>query len=232
MLATCVQSILKFATANSTIIATIVALFLAVFHEQLRTMFLKPKLEVELKSNSPDCHKISCGTDEDGKKQFGYYFRIRVMNKGKTPAKSVEVFLEEIQEKNEDDEFVVWKKFMPINLLWTHISKPYFPIIPSKMYKHCEIGHIIDPQQRKDYPNHYHPEAPEGVCSICLELLVKPNTGTHLMLPGVYRLKLIAAAENAKPVPATLELSFSGRWNVSETDMLKDDAKFKLIENN
>lgn len=210
-------------TAIGTLLVAFIAVILAIFHEQLRTWLWKPSLLIEFKKRPPDCHRIQqIGTGSDGKpvEADAYYFRIRVHNKGEVAARKAEVFLEEILGKKENGSFEKWTQFLPMNLFWTHISKPFFPIISPTIYKHCEIGYILKPSQRGHFVNTYPREADPNSCYMCLDLIAKPPTETHLLWPATYRLKLVAVAENAKPIRRTLELTVPTHWPEDENSML------------
>lgn len=217
--------------AIGTIAAVVVALGVAIFHEHLRSLFWHPTLDIRLDNRPPDCHLTTMTNLQSGIEAACYYFRVRVLNAGNTMAETVEVFVEEIHRRRADGTFEKWQNFLPLNLGWSYYGQPYFPKIPPKVYKHCDLGHIIDPSLRQQFPGEDRPD--EGVSRsqaiMCLDLIVRPNTGTYLIPPGFYRLILVAAAANAKLVRRTIELNLTGQWFVDEERMLREGVGLKCI---
>ena len=54
-----------------------------------------------------------------------------------------------------------------------------------------------------------------------LDLAVKPNTGSHLIYPGRYRLGIVVTADNSKPVKKIFELNLNDFWDDNEAVMLE-----------
>ena len=221
-------------TAIGTLAAVAVALLLAVFHEHFRTLFWHPTLELFVENRPPDSHLTTLTNLQTGMQAACYYFRIRVRNSGNAMAKTVEVFVEEVSQRRADGVFERKEDFLPLNLLWSHYGRPYFPSIPLGVYKHCDFGHIVDPSLRHQFPGEDHPRlsVPQSQTVMCLDLVVRPATGTHLIPPGSgpYRFVVVAAAANARLVRRTIEVNLTGQWFADESQMLSDGIGLRILQ--
>jgi hypothetical protein len=223
-------------TAIGTLAAVVVALLLAIFHEHLRALCWHPALELLYEHQPPDSHLTTLTNRQTGVQAACYYFRIRVRNGGNARAKNVEVFVEEVSHRRADGVFQRQEDFLPLNLLWSHYGQPYFPSIPPGVYKHCDFGHVVDPSLRNKFPREDHERLGRlgmqpSQTALCLELVVRPNTGTHLILPGPepYRFVVVAAAANARLVRRTIEVKLTGQWTTNERHMLSDAIGLRLL---
>jgi len=222
------------------LIAAGVALFIAIFHEQLRTLFLKPQLKISIEINDPaDCHKTTIKKTKitDGTTSIEtadcYYFRLSIINQGSASAENVEVIIESVEKMNQaSNAFEVWKQFLPLNLIWAYSGEIFFPrILGRGLKKHCDLAYIIDPSRlqvieerdmllsRDEYAN-------KKVLVLCFRH--KPFTGTYILEPGKYRLGIAVAAANARPVRETVEINFLD-WFQDERTMLKDGIDIRIM---
>ena len=218
-------------TSLGPFVAAIVALFIAIFHEQLSRLFWHPTLEIRFENQPPDSNLMPVTNIRSGAQADCYYFRIRVYNTGNTRAENVEVFIEEVRRRGADSTFERWRNFIPLNLLWSHYQQPYFPAIPQGTYKHCDLGHIIDPGRRQEFPGEDY--APYAVTQqqtlLYLALIVPPSTGIYLVPPGFYHLTIVAVAANARLTRRTIEINQTGRWFPNEPDMLREGIGIRLL---
>jgi hypothetical protein len=128
---------------------TLLAVFVALFKEQLQSLFFKPKFRVEVGTRLPFCVKtgsIVFGTAIDGSKQVLwsgsiYYARLWVQNVGNRRAESVEVFLTKIEQVNRDNTLVPAEGFVPSNLRWANTD----PVRPEIFYGiNPDMGRFCD----------------------------------------------------------------------------------------
>jgi len=218
-------------TAIGTIGAVVVALTIAIFHEHLRSLFWHPILVIECVNEPPDSHRTTLANPNTGQEVPCYYFRVRIRNAGNAPARMVEVFVRRVEHQRADGEFELRKEFLPLNLLWSHIGTVYYETIPPKVDKHCDLGHVVQPDKRGVFPAERHPLLPAepDKTLFCLDLVVRPNTGSFLLPPGMYRLELVAAASNARIVSRIIELNLTGKWFHDETRMLREGVGLRAI---
>lgn len=220
-------------------IATLLAIVVALFKEQLVRIWRRPKLEARVRLSAPDCHKtemnlINKQTGAVIEKADCYYFRLWVENTGHQRAEKVQVFLCKLFRRHADGSFVEDKSFLPMNLRWAHSQlSPLGPEIfaegiSPKMGKHCDLGHIIDPSKRVFFEINLSDVA-AGKTILELDLEVAPATLTHLLPPAVYRLEMKLAAANAEPETKTIEINHTGDWYSEETKMFSDGFGMKEI---
>lgn len=220
-------------------IATLLAIVVALFKEQLVRIWRRPKLEARVRLSAPDCHKteMTLINKETGaliERADCYYFRLWVENTGNQRAEKVQVFLSKLFRRHADGSFVEDKSFLPMNLCWSHsqlspLGREIFAEgISPKMGKHCDLGHIIDPSKRVAFGINLSNIA-AGKTILKLDLEVAPNTLTHLLPPAVYRLEMKLAAANLEPETKTIEINHTGDWYSEETKMFSDGFGMKEI---
>jgi hypothetical protein len=113
-----------------------------------------------------------------------------------------------------------------MNLKWANLDGSiYCPLIVPEMGKHCDLGHIVDPARRALVSE----EAPRlsltaQQTSLAFDLMVAPNHKGHIVGPGEYRLDVLVAAENVRPIKRTITISVRGRWYSDEARMLRDSV--------
>lgn len=212
-------------------IATFATAVVALFKEDLISLWRKPELRMRIRLSPPDCHKTEI-TVTDG--QTGavvgrwpcFWFRIWIGNVGNARAKNVEVFARRLLRKHADGAFKEEPQFLPLNLKWSHTGEVVAPGISAKMGKFCDIGHVIHPD-KTGVAGHAIPGVAAGQAILCLDLQVAPNTRTHLVAPGVYRLQVRIAAANSRPVDYTIELTLTGKWFDDQAKMFVEGFGFR-----
>ncbi|MEW6594463.1 MAG: hypothetical protein AB1413_06275 [Thermodesulfobacteriota bacterium] len=228
-------TVAQWAGASATFLAVLVALFKDEFLRWRR----KPELRVSIALGSPDCQKTMLNyVVQKTALTYGvaecYYLRIWVENVGKTRAERVQVFAAKLSKCHADGSFKKVDDFLPMNLLWAHGQQGkggpeiFAEGISPQMGKHCDLGHIVDPKHRKDVGYDLPTVAPDDTV-LALDLEVKPNTLSHLIPPGVYRLELRVAAANCLPVSHTLEITNTGKWFSEQTRMFADGLGIRTI---
>ena len=98
--------------------------------------------------------------------------------------------------------------------------------ISPEMGKHCDLGHINHPSKRpllgEDLPG-----LRQTSTVLALDLEVSPNTLSHLIPPGEYRLEIKLAATNSKPVIKIIEMDIKGNWYDNENEMFSKGIDMK-----
>jgi len=220
--------------AAGTVVMAVVAV-VAVFQDKIRAWLTRPKLDVSISVSPPDCHKIPIVRyGPEGEQSViadGYYFRLRVTNSGNQRAELVEVFAAELSKRQADGTFKAVDSFLPMNLVWSHYHQVLFPAVSPEMYRHCDLAHVIHPQKRGQFPaeDNRWPNIPPEKTVLSLDTAVKPHTLSHLLPFGTYRLVVLIAAANAKPVKKILEISLTGDWYDDERKMLGEGIGIRLL---
>ncbi len=189
-----------------------------IFQDWIRGLFKRPKLGVSIKVEPPDCHKTSFYQSEvDRKVCDTYYFRFRVENTGNYFTENVEAMITEVHKK----EGKIYKKinsFLPLNLVWSHYRSITIPQIQPHLFKHLDLGHIL-----KTNPEFL---ARFGLTSTNkvffeLDVLVRPNTGSHIFFPGKYKLQITFAGNNFDSQKKIYFLNLEDEWDDNEKTMLE-----------
>jgi len=245
--------IINLITAIGAVVAAIVALAIAVFQDRMRTWFMRPKLEISIDLCPPDCHKTKMryahslrGYFEGGtsvqpprdprewpreKEVDTYYFRLRVKNSGSQKAESVEVFAAHLSKKQADGSPKPVGSFLPMNLVWSHLREVFLPAISPGTYKHCDLAHILNPEDRAWVPGEdtTWPNVSPAKTVLSLDTFVQPYTQSHLLPFGIYHLTIIVAAANAKAITKKLEITLTGDWYDNEQEMLGQGIGIRLV---
>jgi hypothetical protein len=164
-----------------------------------------------------------------------YYLRIWVENVGKTRAERVQVYASKLLRRSADGLFKEVEAFLPMNLRWSHGQQAsggpeiFAEGISPGMGKHCDFGHVLDPQFRKAV-GHNLPGVATDQTILVLDLEVPPATLSHLVPPGEYRLELRVAAANCAPVTKAIELTITGKWFEDQNQMFLDGLGFNATE--
>ena len=199
-------------------VATFSAVFVALFQDWIKTTFFHPVLKAKFEIKY-------CGKGSIEGKHL-YFFRLWIENCGNTRAEQVQVFLSSVQRKGAGDSFNT-VSMLPMNLKWTHwnsqmrSSSVFADGISPGMGMHCELGSIDDPRLIKELEDQPH---------VPYRLEVEVQTGQHILEAGTYRLVLLIAAGNRRPVKQTLEITYKGCWYETEEDMLSSGVKIHFIE--
>ena len=160
-----------------------------------------------------------------------YYLRLGVQNSGRQKAELVEVYAAGLEERQADGTFRSVDSFLPMNLLWSNYRQEYLPTLSPEMRKHCDLAHIIHPQERKNFPGEDKtwPNVPQEKTVLSFDTVVKPDTQSYLVPMGTYRLSIIITAANAKPIRKCLEVTLPGDWYDDEQVMLGKGIGIRLL---
>jgi hypothetical protein len=230
-------SVAQWVAASATFLAVLVALF----KDEVLRAIRRPLLEPSIQLTPPDCQKTQLTYQIFSpvlttRRVDCYYLRLWIENLGKMRAEKVQVFLARLHKRKADGLFAVVDDFLPMNLRWAHAqSVPngveiYADGISPKMGKHCDLGHVIDPAYQAEVGGDL-ASVPSGKAIMALDLEVQPNTKSHLIGPGTYRLDLRVAAANSTPVERTIELTITGDWFVDQERMFAEGLGVKVIVN-
>lgn len=210
-------------------VGTWAAVVVALFGEFIRRWLKRPRLRVVVENEAPRCLMSTLGNPQTGPSpgspRLAYYLRLWVENEGKSPAEEVEVVANRLFQKRADDTFEEVRSFHPMNLMWAYIGKPFAPRIAPGMGRHCDLGRVVDPAIRgQTGPNTNLPQVPSHLPILDLAVEARVNSLPHLLAPGTYRLQLVVAASNAKPVSQTVAITITA-WNADEDEMRRHGVR-------
>jgi hypothetical protein len=208
-------------------IGTLSAVLVALFKEEIQSLFFKPKFKVEVRTRLPFCVKASSvvyTTTAEGHNQVLwsgsiYYARLWVQNAGNRRAESVEVFITKVERITRDRSYEPIEGFVPSNLRWANtdpIRPEIFHAMNPEMGRYCDLGAIADPActTLKEIPG-----VPKGTATFDLVLQTALPSDAHRLPPGDYRLTLKVSAANAQPLELNVNVSISGNWTEDEEMM-------------
>jgi hypothetical protein len=217
------------------VLATAGLAAVALFQEQLRSLIWRPRLDASIQTSPPDCVAVPFN-------QYGptgliasassYYFRVRIENRGNRSAQRVEVFGAELRQRTPSGTWVVVPTFLPMNFVWSNTGPTrtiLYPQIMPGTFRHVDIGHIIDPAQRKAF-NEDSPALALSTSEVSLafDQVVQTSNYAHVIPPGDYELDLLIAAENAPTVKKVLTLIIRGPWSPVPMTMLNTHVDLKV----
>lgn len=214
--------------------ATFLAVIVALLKEEIVRLWRRPELAASIKLGPPDSHKTYFTYQVlqqqmlIQKKAECYYFRLWIENKGKTRGEKVQVFAAELSKRIADGTFRPVDDFLPMNLRWSHTHEIFAEGISPPIGKHCDLGHITVPDALVELQED-HPDAPPGTTVLALDLEAKPNTKSHLVPSGTYRLTLRIAGANCSPVTMTLEITITGDWYDDQPRMFRDGVGIRML---
>ncbi|MFH0731375.1 MAG: hypothetical protein V2A72_00445 [Candidatus Omnitrophota bacterium] len=208
-------------------IGTLILASIAIFQDKMRSYVSRPKLKAHIFLSPPDCHRIPVTNRENGKHICnGFYFRFRIENYGNSVAEKVEVFAKSLK-RRKNGKLIPVELFLPMNFVWAYVGGMYFPAIAPAMYKHCDLGHILDPQKRQLIDAENKDVEDIGKALFSFEQIVKSNNKGYLIEPGEYILEIKVAAFNARPILQKFELQFTGLWTENEKEMLGKEVSIR-----
>lgn len=188
-------------------------------HEVVKNWRIKPNIKVGMKLEPPDCLKIAMTNTATGQFLYDtYYLRFRVENTGNEKMEDTEVVALELYKRGTNGRFSKVKTFLPMNLVWANVGEVTMPKIQPGLFKHCDLGHIIQNPNPHVNLNAFGLAGRSNVIFI-LETQVTPNTGSNYLLPGRYKIKLAFAANNFSPRYYWYIFEIKDQWDSNEQRM-------------
>lgn len=231
----CNEQLAAWFAAGGTILLGIIA----IFQDRIHAYLWGPKLDCEIITSPPDCHRTTTNARVQQVTTTlltfsTYYYRFKIWNKGKTSAEKVEVIIVDISKK-EGNNYKRVESFSLDNLVWSvpEEGKPrvFYDYISPDTYKYCNLGHIHDPVYRNALQGESNPNLKvENYQAIfCFDVYFRSNILYYLIGPGVYRIKIKVGCANAKTITRDYELEVTGKWSDDESKMLKEGLLIKEI---
>jgi len=216
-------------SAIGTLLVSVVAILLALFKEKITAIWKSPELVIELNPSPPDSHKTIMRAS--GQAGFPpsewpvFYWRMRILNKGKSGAENVEVIVASVEKKSGN----TYKKvdaFPPENLVWStyfeqgHQTAVFMPTLSPGTYKFCNLGYAFPPGKTQTVNPAVKPFLDAGKVIFQFQVKWQSNIGYWQLVPGVYRFVIWAAASNSDRVSKEFEIEVDGDWTDNEGTML------------
>ena len=229
-------------------IGTLLLAITALFQDIIRSIIWSPVLECEIEPSPPSCHRtVTSLKIEDARsnvkprtlKFYSFYYRFKIWNRGKTSAKNVEVLISNILKKK-GNFYKRIESFSQDNLKWStlfdvinghRVPKRYCEYISPDTFKHCNLGHIHDPEYRSHIPGE---DNPDLLCSnntalFCFDVHFMSSILYYLVEPGEYQIEIKVGCENAKTITKKFIMEFNGAWYDDEQKMLREGISISPI---
>jgi hypothetical protein len=207
---------------------TILAVLVALFGDRIRGWIFGPGLTIVVSLDPPECVRVAISymyeysVDGSVSEQEGsvdsVYVRVKVQNTGRSLARDVQVFAESVTIFVPDEGWRPVGMFPAMNLPWSDLPEDadvklrmFFPGLGPTMSKHCDLGRIAEPGNRL-YIGDEKEDLDHQTNAFAFETLVKPNHQGHIVGPGRYQIRLLLAADNARPVVRTIEMIVRPDW--------------------
>jgi hypothetical protein len=220
--------------------ATLCAVTVALFKEKLLGRWHRAKLAVRILLAPPDSFKetwkykitFSMGSTQENETNR-YVFRLWVTNQGSFDrAENVQVFANSLEKLSADSKtYVPITEFLPMNLVWSHTdSKTFLDAISAHgMGRHCDLGHILNPDAYHGIHDMEKPKVITGKTVFMLDVEFKHYNKSYLLEPGIYRLHIIIVGQNALPESKIVEISFTGDWYEDQDKMFRDGVWINIL---
>jgi hypothetical protein len=194
-----------------------------------KNFYEKADAKVSIELDAPDCIKIPI-TDQLGQQLYEtYYLRFKIES-AKNQVQNVEVIALNLYKKGSNNRYVKVHQFLPMNLKWANFGELVMPSIPSGLYKHCDLGHIIqnpNPFARENSLLRSFNMLGSSNAVLILDTQVTPNTGSNYLLAGDYKLRIVVTGSNIKPKHFWFKIHLSNSWTGNERIMLQNNLTIK-----
>jgi hypothetical protein len=205
------------------------ALFVPYLSEVFKRKAFAPDPRIEFKLEPPYCHKTFFRSKPNVQPQVEepvFYFRFIMENRGKSRANRCEVVLENLWIYDASQTPIPYPNFSPVNMVWVGVGAtgPFVDINPRRRI-FCDIGHISS----KRYQQQYEKEKLIDVLGytgddlrFLLDLGQYFYSQPSCFGPGRYILQVAFYSENAGSQRFFFDISWSGRWRDSESEMFRE----------
>jgi hypothetical protein len=141
----------------------------------------------------------------------------------------IQVFAAKMLRQSADQHsFIEVAEFLPMNLKWSHTGEIFALGLSPNMGKHCDLGHVVDPQFRQQF-GYDLPYVSDNQTILTLDLEFRAATNGYLIRPGTYQLQIRIAGGNCAVVNKTLELTVTGNWFPQQDRMFAEGLGIRLL---
>jgi hypothetical protein len=203
------------------------ALFVPYFSELIKRYIFSPNLTITFDQSPPLCHKTFLRSKPDSKEQYNepaYYFRFFIENTGKSTARQCEAVLKNIWIYDSANNPLLFENFAPVIVWWSGTSEPYVNINPMRNFM-GNIGHISSPKHQKERERSRFIDIPDhdgNELRFMFDLHQTYYSQPNCLVPGKYILEFGIYSENAKYQEVYFNITWSGIWKNSESEMFKE----------
>jgi hypothetical protein len=206
-----------------------VALFVPYLSEILKRKYFAPDLLIEFDQTPPDCHITRNKFNDDYGNILSdepiYYFRFRVINKGKSQARRCEAVVEKLSVADASGKFIPYRRYTSVSLIWGSSYGEFVDINPERRF-YCDLFNIpVKIHQEIYLKKNICVNPPESVdfdLGIILNVKAAFYSQPNRLPPGKYKVDVAVYCENSKTVRGSFEITWSGNWKDTEENMFKE----------
>jgi len=204
------------------------AIFAPYIAEMLKRKAFAPKIKILFELAPPFCHKTTWRSPPHSQIRIEepvYYFRFLVVNEGKSQARLCEVVLENLWIYDSANKPQLFSNFSPLNMRWDVEPPTDFININPERRVFCNIGHISSAKYQEDIERKKCVDVPGYRGSdlrFKLDLLRTMYAQPNCFPPGRYSLEFGLYSENAGCQKAFFDISWSGIWQDSVSEMFRE----------
>ena len=127
---------------------------------------------------------------------------------------------------SDNGEYKKVDSFLPLNLVWSHMhemttmeNRMTMKTIPAGVFHHCDLGYLTH-NRWKDKLLSAYPLKQQAEVILKMDTIVEPNTGSHIVFPGKYRLTIHVSASNAKMLRKVYQIEIKNIWSELGKNMI------------
>lgn len=202
-------------------LVTVLAMIVALFKEDIRGLFIKPKLDLN-KENK--LNEVTQRTGQNNVEAMNYHYTTFVQNTGNIPAKEVEVYLTSLKHKKNSEQHYKDIEIDSIPLTWKNSESKQI-MIPRNSRKSLILFQILPPSDVST------PDQPPPNASNQSQIQIGTNKYSVDIENADWDVLFSIYADNAKPINIRLTISWNGKWESRLTEMnthlsVKEEIKY------
>jgi hypothetical protein len=202
-------------------LVTVLAMIVALFKEDIRGIFIKPKLDLN-KENK--LNEVTQRTGQNNVEAMSYHYTTFVHNTGNIPAKEVEVYLTSLKHKKNSEQNYKEIEIDSIPLTWKNSESKQI-MIPRNSRKSLILFQILPPSDVST------PDQPPPNASNQSQIQIGTNKYSVDVENAEWNVLFSIYADNAKPINIRLTISWNGKWESRLTEMntqisVKEEIKY------
>ena len=202
-------------------LVTVLAMIVALFKEDIRGIFIKPKLDLN-KENK--LNEVTQRTGQNNVEAMSYHYTTFVHNTGNIPAKEVEVYLTSLKHKKNSEQNYKEIEIDSIPLTWKNSESKQI-MIPRNSRKSLILFQILPPSDVST------PDQPPPNASNQSQIQIGTNKYSVDVENAEWNVLFSIYADNAKPINIRLTISWNGKCESRLTEMntqisVKEEIKY------
>ncbi|WP_445404063.1 hypothetical protein [Acinetobacter vivianii] len=188
-------------------IITVFAMLVALFKEDIRGVFVRPKLTISKENKLKELTQKT----ENNIEAIDYFYKIFIQNVGNIPAKEVEIYLNSLTCKKSASQYHEEIEVDGVPLTWLNSDSKQI-MIPRNSKKSLTLFKILPPNEVS---------TPDQSSSILNKPKLKIGTNEYCVDNELsdWVMSFAIYSDNAKPISIQLKIKWNGKWESRLTEM-------------